>query len=49
MNDGTVHIVATGGTIASHFNGNEWISLTGADLVGELLRVQVQIFRLMTW
>jgi L-asparaginase len=43
MNDGTVYIVATGGTIASHFNGNEWISLTGADLIGELSGLQVAV------
>lgn len=43
MNDGTVHIVATGGTIASHFDGNEWISLTGADLIGELSGLQVAV------
>lgn len=32
----TVHVVATGGTISSHFDGSDWTNLTGAQLVAEL-------------
>jgi L-asparaginase len=32
----TVHIIATGGTISSHFDGHEWTNLDGAALVAEL-------------
>lgn len=32
----TVHVIATGGTIASHFDGNEWSETPGRQLVDEL-------------
>lgn len=32
----TLHVLATGGTIASHLHGDEWLQLTGADLIAEL-------------
>lgn len=32
----TVHVVATGGTISSHFDGTAWSNLTGAELIAEL-------------
>lgn len=32
----TVHVLATGGTIASHLDGDEWRQLTGAELLAEL-------------
>jgi L-asparaginase len=32
----TVHVIATGGTISSHFEGEEWTNIDGAGLVGEL-------------
>ncbi|CAB4864136.1 unannotated protein [freshwater metagenome] len=31
----TVHVIATGGTIASHFDGVEWTNIAGAQLVSE--------------
>lgn len=32
----TVHVIATGGTISSHFDGTEWTNIDGAGLVAEL-------------
>lgn len=32
----TVHVIATGGTISSHFDGTAWSNLDGATLVAEL-------------
>ena len=31
----TVHVIATGGTIASHFDGADWVEIAGAQLVDE--------------
>ncbi len=31
----TVHVIATGGTIASHLDGTEWTNIAGAQLVAE--------------
>jgi L-asparaginase len=39
----TVHVVATGGTISSHFDGTEWTNLTGAQLVEELGPLPVDV------
>jgi len=41
----TVHVIATGGTISSHFDGSEWTNLDGATLVAELgdLAVPVEV------
>ncbi|MEI8238775.1 MAG: asparaginase domain-containing protein, partial [Actinomycetota bacterium] len=30
-----MHVIATGGTIASHFDGDEWTSVLGQQLVDE--------------
>ena len=43
MIEGTVHVVATGGTISSHFDGTEWTGLTGAELIGELAELSVAV------
>jgi L-asparaginase len=32
----TVHVIATGGTISSHFDGSEWTNIDGAGLIAEL-------------
>jgi L-asparaginase len=32
----TVHVIATGGTIASHFDGTDWTEIPGQQLVDEL-------------
>lgn len=32
----TVHVIATGGTISSHFDGSDWTNIDGATLVAEL-------------
>lgn len=37
----TVHVLATGGTIASHRSGDEWLQLDGATLLGELDRAHL--------
>ena len=34
--DAHVHVIATGGTISSHFDGADWTNLTGAELVDEV-------------
>lgn len=41
----TVHVIATGGTIASHFDGAAWTEIPGRQLVDELgaLSVDVQV------
>lgn len=41
----TVHVIATGGTIASHFDGAEWTEVDGPTLVAELgdLPVAVEV------
>ena len=31
-----VHVIATGGTISSHFDGAVWTNLTGAQLVADV-------------
>ena len=36
MNARTIGMLATGGTIASHHDGRDWINLPGAQLVGEI-------------
>ncbi|MGC8512214.1 MAG: asparaginase [Acidimicrobiales bacterium] len=45
MRTGRIHVVATGGTISSHFDGTKWAELSGGDLVAELgeLRAQVSV------
>jgi L-asparaginase len=41
----TVHVIATGGTISSHFDGHEWTNLGGAALVAELdLGAPVEVY-----
>ncbi len=37
----TVHVLATGGTIASHLDGDEWRELDGATLLDELDRARL--------
>lgn len=39
----TVHVIATGGTISSHWDGAEWRNLDGAALVAELGDLPVQV------
>lgn len=39
----TVHILATGGTISSHFDGTQWTNLTGANLIDELGNLPVDV------
>lgn len=34
----SVHVIATGGTISSHWDGSEWTNLDGAALVAEAVR-----------
>lgn len=31
-----VHVIATGGTISSHFDGTDWTNLTGVELIDEV-------------
>jgi L-asparaginase len=38
-----VRVIATGGTIASHFDGQEWTEVPGRALVAELGRLPVQV------
>lgn len=39
----TVHVIATGGTIASHFDGTEWTEIDGTSLVAELGALPVPV------
>lgn len=39
----TVHVIATGGTISSHFDGNEWTNIDGTTLVAELGMLPVPV------
>jgi L-asparaginase len=39
----TVHLIATGGTIASHFDGQAWTEVPGCALVDELGRLPVHV------
>ncbi len=39
----TVHVIATGGTISSHFDGVEWTNVDGATLVAELGELGVPV------
>jgi len=36
MLPGNIHVVATGGTISSHYDGEQWTGLSGHELLGEL-------------
>jgi L-asparaginase len=39
----TVHVIATGGTIASHFDGSQWTEVDGPTLVAELGELPVAV------
>ncbi len=39
----TVHVIATGGTIASHWDGAEWTNIDGAALIAELGELPVDV------
>lgn len=39
----SVHVIATGGTISSHWNGHEWTNLDGAALVQELGALECEV------
>ncbi|MEY4173689.1 MAG: hypothetical protein RI900_854 [Actinomycetota bacterium] len=39
----TVHVIATGGTISSHWDGREWTNLDGASLMAELGALPVDV------
>lgn len=39
----TVHVLATGGTISSHFDGTEWVNVDGPSLVAELGELPVEV------
>lgn len=39
----TVHVLATGGTISSHFDGEQWVNLDGRTLVAELGALSVAV------
>ena len=41
--DMTVHVIATGGTIASHWDGAEWTNIDGASLIAELGELPVDV------
>ena len=39
----TVQVIATGGTIASHWDGAEWTNIDGASLIAELGELPVDV------